>query len=101
MFQEEVHLLAREFALSNMLLVFHGFGDHVTDPRAPRCAKLFLRQLLSRYPCFRCCVCMLKGGFDAWKKRFVWQPNAKHYISMTFNFDEDIVDSSEPVEMPD
>eukprot|EP00747_Dinoflagellata_sp_TGD_P148239 gnl/TRDRNA2_/TRDRNA2_176897_c1_seq3.p1 gnl/TRDRNA2_/TRDRNA2_176897_c1~~gnl/TRDRNA2_/TRDRNA2_176897_c1_seq3.p1 ORF type:complete len:534 (+),score=60.51 gnl/TRDRNA2_/TRDRNA2_176897_c1_seq3:109-1710(+) len=87
--------LCQEFARSRKLIVFHDMSPE--DFRAVRCAKLFEERLFDLFPSSPSCVCVLKGGFEAWKSAYGWKPDAGQYISMEFSLDWDDIEHSSPV----
>jgi len=89
--------LCQEFARSRKLIVFHDMSAE--DSRAKRCAKVFEERLFDLFPSCPSCVCVLKGGFEAWKRAYGWKPDASRYVSMQFSFDWDETERSDPVSL--
>eukprot|EP00747_Dinoflagellata_sp_TGD_P148238 gnl/TRDRNA2_/TRDRNA2_176897_c1_seq2.p1 gnl/TRDRNA2_/TRDRNA2_176897_c1~~gnl/TRDRNA2_/TRDRNA2_176897_c1_seq2.p1 ORF type:complete len:536 (+),score=61.72 gnl/TRDRNA2_/TRDRNA2_176897_c1_seq2:109-1716(+) len=94
-FDRHVEELCQQFARCRKLIVFHDMSPE--DFRARHCAKVFEERLFDLFPSSPSCVCVLKGGFESWKRAYGWKPDASHYVSMQFSFDWDDTERSDPV----
>mmetsp|Transcript_5540 Transcript_5540/g.9656 ORF Transcript_5540/g.9656 Transcript_5540/m.9656 type:complete len:129 (-) Transcript_5540:16-402(-) len=77
-FERRVEGLAKEFAGTEKLLVFHCW---LSQQRGPTCARRMLEYLAANHPDHKCKVGLLEGGFCRWQAEYGGKDNWTQYIA--------------------